>query len=207
MIKLYQKRARFIQCAEKQYMSYSSTLSKDLAITSGTLNFIWNLWNSFWRYFFIAYALGGYDCNKNKIIGFIRTLRQNEVACFYQCVKNNKPYITGRIVNYYSEITWGDPDVITMLLSSSLVNIPNSTYLLSLLSTYYDDISDFQKIRNSFIHMNTYGLASLERNVLPRYSLSSGQKTVDILDGISLNSNNQCFRTILDSMNAFLSYI
>lgn len=207
MIRLYQKRERFIQCAEKQYLSYSSQSSKDLVITSGTLNYIWNLWNSFWRFFFMAYALGGYDCNKNKISGFIKTLRQNEVACYYQCVKNNKVYTIGRTINYYSEMTWGDPDVIIILLSSSTVSIPHSTYLLGLLSSYYDDISDFQKIRNSFIHMNSFGLSSLERNVLPKYSLLSGQKIVDILESVSLNSNNQCFRTILDSMKACLSYI
>ena len=207
MIRLYKRRARFTQSAEIAYLFYRASKNKNIVVTSGTLNYIWNLWNSFWRYYFMAYAIGGIDCGKKKIKGFKSTFRQNEIACFYQCIKNKGKYTLGKSIKYYYEITWGDPNVICALLSSSQVNIPTANYVLGLIGTYRDDILDFQKIRNSFIHMNTFGLGELERAVLPRYRLKSGQETINILDSVSLSSNGECFRTLLDSMNACLSYL
>ena len=207
MIKLYKKRNRFYQCADYTYSYYKTVSANNIIITSGALNHIWNQWNSFWRSYFMLYAIGGYDCHNIKVGGFYNTLRQNQVACFYQRIKANQRYTLGNDIPFYRELTWGDPDVIVDLLSSSSVTIPNSSYVIGLITMYKNEISDFQKIRNSFVHMNNMILNDMKRVVLPRYRLNRNQKIIEILYATSLNTGGECFRTLVDSLKSCLSYI
>jgi hypothetical protein len=104
----------------------------------------------------MLYAIGGYDCRKNRVHGFVSSdLNQSQVAAFYLSVRRGTSY-RGQSISYYSELTWGDPSVISILLSSPLVSIVSGGYINTMLSLFSTDIKDFQDIRNSFIHMNSF---------------------------------------------------
>lgn len=212
MIKLYHCRDRFKLCSERIVTSYHNS-NHDLVTVSGTLNYIWNLWNSFWRVYFMLYALGGLDCGKNRILGFNNGLKQAQVAALYKRVYLHQRY-SSQTVQYYSELTWGDPSVISKLLVDTFTSYPpaltnrtlSSTwgYVNSMLGIYSSDISDFQRIRNAFIHMNQYGLSSIEQMVLPRYRNLPEGKVINVLDSLSISTGQPCLRTLIDSMNGCL---
>ena len=154
---LSHKRDRFIDVIVNYSPLYSYSNDREqLTLSAGVLNFIWNQWNNFWRDYWIAHVSGGFDFGNNPIppIYHNYTDRQSCHYLLYACGKKNSHVLGSSINGSHQEATWGDPDIITNIATTMLPSHGNMSLLLGLLGHYKVFIQHFQKIRNSFIHLN-----------------------------------------------------
>lgn len=203
---LSHKRSRFFSIAENYSTLYSYSNSKEQIINSaGVLNSIWNSWNNFWRDYWIAHVIGGYDFSQ-KLISPIFLNYTDKQACHYLLFAygKRKKHNFGDTLNYnYQELTWGDPDVISKIASSLLHYHSSMNSVLGVLSYYYTSIQHFQRIRNTFIHLNNENVYCLN-SIASHYSFSQNQEPIDILEAKDINSQRKCFEYLVDSITGMI---
>lgn len=205
MIDLAKKRSRLLIIIEKYKGLYRySTKEEQFLISSSLLNFIWNSWSSFWRDYWIVYTTGGIDIAKKIVVGIHPDLDCSQ-ACAYvnQYARIRYRYSYGDRITHFSEPTWGDTSIITNIASGLVSNIPQMSYLISLIPIYKNELDDFQKIRNSFIHLNKNAIKQLDM-MRPNYIFAPNQSILDILNTKRLGKTNICFYSMLDTMSGLL---
>lgn len=204
---LSHRRERFYSITEDYSSLYLySNQQEQLALSAGVLNFIWNSWNNFWREFFIAHVSGGLDLDKNPITPIHPDYRDKQ-ACHYllhACGKRKLHNIGDSIAGVYQEVTWGDPAVIARIATHLIPHHSNMNYLLGVLAIYQTTIEHFQKIRNSFIHLNNENIFYLNQ-LTGHYSFSPNQNLIDILESTNISSTTRCFDNLIDNMNGMLT--
>jgi hypothetical protein len=206
MIDLSKKRARYLKICTKYSRLYQYVNeSEQYVISSGVLNFIWNSWNVFWRDYWICHVSGGIDFHKNPINGIYP--RYNEKQCchflLYKLGKRNNHNYGDSITASYQEATWGDPLVIQKIAFELIPNHPQMTTLLGILSIYQTEIEHFQKIRNTFIHLNKDNINGLN-SLSGYYVFSATQRLIDILESRSTSSGTRCFDHLNQNMTGLL---
>lgn len=204
---LSHRRERFYSITEDYSSLYLySNQQEQLAISAGVLNFIWNSWNNFWREFFIAHVSGGLDLVQNPIKPIYPDYRDKQACHYllYACGKRSSHYIGDSILGVYQEATWGDPAVIAKIATHLIPHHSNMNYLLAILGLYQTTIEHFQKIRNSFIHLNNENIFYLNQ-LTGHYSFSSNQNLIDILESTNISSTTRCFDNLIDNMNGMLT--
>lgn len=203
---LSHKRERFIDVVGNYSNLYVYTNQREqLTLSAGVLNFIWNHWNNFWREFWIAHVSGGVDFNNVPILP-IHSNYDDKQSCAYLLSLCNKfrNYVPGaRINGVYQEATWGDPKIITKIATQMLPNHAYMTYVLGLLSHYQIAIEHFQRIRNSFIHLNNENVYQLN-TLTGYYRFNPNQKLIDILETTNIMTSDRCFDNLLDNMNGMI---
>lgn len=206
MIDLSKRRVRYVEVCKNYSNLYKYTTDKERnIISSGVMNFIWNNWNGFWRDYWLCYVSGGIGFKRNTIVG-IHPKYDDKQSChflLYQLGKKKNHTDNDRIIGSYQEATWGDPQNIQKIAFEFIKYYPEMKILLGLLSSYQKEIEHFQKIRNTFIHLNKDNIEDL-RKIVGYYSLPPSNKLIDILESKSLISGKPCFYHLSESMQGFL---
>lgn len=205
MRKLSDKKKRFLGIATHYSALYSYTNQKDqLTVSAGTLNFIWNSWNNFWRDYWLAHVQGGLDLTDTRIIG-VHPNYNDKQGCYYLLTllgrKSSNPGAS--IAGTWQEVTWGDPKVISNVATQLLPNHPHMNHVLGILSHYQTSLEHFQKIRNSFIHLNNENVHSLNQ-ISAYYSYGPNQELIDILESTHISSSTRCFDHLVDNMKGMM---
>lgn len=206
---LSHKRDRFFSVITNYSPLYVSSNDREqLVYSAGVLNFIWNQWNNLWREYWLVHISGGYDFS-NSYIGPIRNNYNDKQSCHYLLFlagKTRRHRPGDAVVGTHQEATWGDPRIIAEIATGLMPDHPHMGYLLGLLGHYQIYLEHFQKIRNSFIHLNNENVKKLEL-ITPYYSFSAGQGLIDILEAIDIASSIRCFDNLLDNMDGFLTHL
>lgn len=206
---LSHKRDRFSSVIDNYSPIYPfSSRREQLVYSAGVLNFIWNQWNNLWRDYWIAHVSGGYNFNDSPITPILNNYNDKQ-SCHYLLFlagKTRRHRAGDAVLGTHQEATWGDPIIITRVATSLISHHPHMTYLLGLLGHYQTYLEHFQKIRNSFIHLNNENIKKLEL-ITSYYSFSVGQELIDILEATDIASSVRCFDNLLDNMEGFLTHL
>lgn len=206
MRNLSHKRERFYSVVSNYSLLYSYTNQKEqLVLSAGVLNFIWNHWNNFWRDFWIAHVSGGFDFNGDPITP-IHVNYNDKQSChylLYACGKRNNHAAGSSIIGVHQEATWGDPNIISNIATRIIPHHSYMNYVLGLLGHYQTTIEHFQKIRNSFIHLNNENIYNLN-SLTGYYRFNPNQGLIDILETTDIASSNRCFDNLVDNMNGLI---
>ena len=199
-------RARTIAVISK-YTSYYvySNPDEQLFVSSGLLNVIWNNWCQFWRNYWIFTIQGGIYLDKTLFAGIYPAMTRIQ-ACAYaahlKCTPPKRSYNLGETIDFYKEPTWGDYDVIVNI-AANLSGMPalsaRMNYLIALLPTYQNELKEFQRIRNAFIHLNEGAVKDLE-TLRPLYIFGSDNNIVNILNATRVGHTSPCFKAMTDNM-------
>ena len=206
MRNLSHKRERFYSVVNNYSTLYSYTNQKEqLTLSAGVLNFIWNHWNNFWREFWIAHVSGGLDFNGNPITPIYINYNDKQSCHYllYACGKRNNHVVGSSIIGVHQEATWGDPNVISNIATKIIPHHPYMNYVLGLLGHYQTTIEHFQKIRNSFIHLNNENIYNLN-SLTGYYRFNPNQGLIDILETTDIASSNRCFDNLIDNMSGLI---
>lgn len=207
--------------------------TRNICLT-GELNYVWNEWNQFWRYFWIAVFQGGFGKIDSTNIQKITNHDENNVLFYIQKhLLEGKPALIG-VLPSHKEKTWGDKQVIIdiaiKLQSLNTTNIntellffnsgcPSSTieiyfhsivdYVISIFGCYGSEVKRLQDVRNYAIHLNQFTFDKMKTQICPFYSLSISSigHPCDILDATSLTSNDFVYDLWLDDMQAIIELI
>ncbi|MFI8606450.1 hypothetical protein ACIGCP_18425 [Cellulophaga baltica] len=206
MLDLSKKRIRYLGICQNYSQLYRYSDDKEQQIvSSGVLNFIWNSWNNFWREYWICHISGGIDFSRNKITGIYPEYNDKQ-CCHFLLFKigKKKNHNYGDSINgSYQEATWGDPQVIQKIAFELIPTYPQMTTLLGVLSSYQTEIEHFQKIRNSFIHLNKDNVDGLS-TISGYYIFNTSQRLIDILESQSSISGSRCFEHLNENMKGLL---
>jgi len=208
MIDLRHKKRRIVQSLDNYRPLYKSKWTPQrtkLSYTAGVLNSIWNIWNNFWREYFIAHIIGGLYVNGNLITPIQPNYSKGQ-AIFFLLIKLGKRKANrngNSIIGTHQEPTWGDIIIIEKLASELLQFHPHLHQLLNLIGYYRIQVEHFQQIRNSFIHLNNENISKLN-NIQNRYVFSSSQKLIDILEANILGGNETCFEDLIDNLKGLV---
>lgn len=208
MINLKKKRDRLLDIIDKNKDLYSHSNKKEqLIISSSLLNIIWNSWSDFWRNYWIVYITGGLSISESKIIGLHPEFDSCQACAFVNQFKRH-PIITryrhADTIPYYGEPNWGDPTTIINIASGLISQITDCNYLVSFISIYKIELEEFQKIRNTFIHLNKNTIKQLQ-NMQCNFIFTADQSIIDILDAKRIGNSNICFYSMLDNMSGLLN--
>jgi hypothetical protein len=200
-------RERFYSITSDYSSLYNYTNKQEqLTLSAGVLNFIWNSWNNFWKEFWLAHVCGGVDFGHNPISPIYPNYKDKEACHFllFACGKRTRHNLNDTIVGVHQEATWGDPQVIANIATKLLPHHPHMSYILGVLSIYQTTIEHFQKIRNSFIHLNNENIYNLNQ-IAGHYSFSNNQNLIDILESTNISSTTRCFDNLIDNMTGMLN--
>ena len=203
---LANKRMRILNVLQKYacYYQYNNREEK-LLITSSVMNFLWNQWNNFWRDYWLAHVTGGIYLDRSNINPLFPnyTDKQGCNHLLIICGRRKKKTEGNSIAGNYQEISWGDPQNMTKIASSMSVQHNHLTYLLSLVGVYQTRIKHFQKIRNSFIHLNNENINRLN-SISGYYSFEPNQEIIEILESQDIESSNRCFDSLMNNMTGMI---
>lgn len=208
MIDLRHKKQRIIQSLDNYHPLYQPNWEparNKLSYTAGVLNSIWNIWNNFWREYWISHVVGGIYVNSSPLAPIHQSYSEKQ-AIFFLLIKlgkRNNSRMGDSINGRYQEPTWGDISIIEKLSIELLSNYSHLQQLLNLIGYYRTKIEDFQQMRNSFIHLNNESISNL-RSIQGRYVFSSSQKLIDILEAKILGGNETCFEDLVANMKGFI---
>jgi len=203
---LAHKRDRFYNVASNYSALYSYTNDKEqLTLSAGVLNFIWNHWNNFWRDYWIAHVSGGFDVNGNRIIPIFNSYNDKQSCHYllYACGKRNNHNPGSSIIGVHQEATWGDPNIISNIATTMLPHHSHMNYVLSLLGLYQTYINHFQRIRNSFIHLNNENINHLN-SITGYYIFNTNHRLIDILETTEISTSIRCFDNLINNMTGLI---
>lgn len=207
---LVKQRTRTITIIAKYYSCYKySNKTEKIIVSSSLLNIIWNNWCQFWRNYWIFNICGGIYLDKIRYIGIYPSLSPNQACAYAAHLRSCSPirsYNYGDYIQHYQEPTWGDYDRIVNI-ATNLSNHPQLSsrmnYIISILPAYMNELKDFQKIRNSFVHLNYGAIKDLE-NIKSNYIFSCNSDILDILNARRIGNTSPCFLSMTDNMIGLL---
>ncbi|OOG77545.1 hypothetical protein [Flavobacterium sp. A45] len=200
------RRERFCDVIEDYSILYTYSNDKEqLALSAGVLNFIWNHWNNFWRDYWLAHVSGGYDFNGNRITPIFNNYNDKQSCHYllYACGKKSNHNNGSSIVGVHQEATWGDPNIISNIATKMLPYHNQMTYVLGLLSQYQTFILHFQRIRNSFIHLNNENIYNLN-SLTGHYIFNDNHRLIDILETTEISTSTRCFDNLVNNMTGLI---
>ncbi|MHB1697421.1 MAG: hypothetical protein ACYCSQ_04885 [bacterium] len=212
MINLACKKTRFISLIDNYFAFYQMknnnfiNKKEQLFYSVGALNSIWNTWNIFWRYYWIAHVKGGINMDCSLIQPINKRFKTGEVCCFLKKTLNNKLYRVRDSIQGYQEPVWGDVNIIIDLATSlSMYQIyPHLNYLPALISSYEKYLIHFQIIRNKFVHLNNTNLTELKQKLQGDYIFKPDQNIIDFLNSITLSNRLNCFDNLIANMKGLI---
>lgn len=214
--------------------SYVPLEQKNIWLT-GELNYIWNEWNLFWRYFWITIFNG--SAGTIDSINIMQIASQNE-----GCVLNYAKFIhsPSQTKGFFNQITginektWGDKDVICQiaahltLLNASTIQSQNSffnsgfspvqiesylhnisNHILSIFGCYGTEVKRLQLLRNKTVHLSNESFLEIKNIISINYSFptSNFSHPCDILFATSLTSDEFVFDMWLDEMKNVVEFL
>lgn len=182
-------------------------------VNTGLLNYLWQAWNNFWKYFWLAYLLGGNDLKNNTIrsIPILTGKSHSEAIHFVLYLLGKRRNPVGSIHGSYLEPTWGDSKNIINICTSNLPinsDIYNISHrVLNALSVLGDTPQHFQKVRNCSIHPDKDTIDIIKNSVLPRYRIRNMKYPTDILFSKELFTDKLAFKHWVDDLTAVIKVI
>jgi hypothetical protein len=215
-------------------LHHTGDIEKRNICLTGELNYVWNEWNEFWRYFWIAIFKGSFGTVDSTNIQKMTNHNESDVLFYIQKhLLEGKTSLVG-VLPSYKEKTWGDKQVIVDIAiklrslnttninaelaffdtghSSSIIeNYFHSIvdYVISIFGCYGSEVKRLQDVRNYAIHLNQSTFDKMKTQVCPFYSLpiSSIGHPCDLLAATSLTSNDFVYDLWLDDMKAIIELI
>ena len=214
MINLRKQRLNILyNLATTEIVSNGLEKKEKIIIISGVLNYLWSQWCFFWRSYWIVILKEGIDLEgkyyKNRYLKLSNNEDAKNIVC--RIVKSKKS--NSGSYKFYEEPTWGSPECIEKIAYdlikkfSRFVDINKIQYLSSLLGQYKNHISNFQKIRNTFIHMTPISMKNLKQEVTSIIIFGKDQQLVDILFAHEVNRSEEYFDTLKNSFRGMLLHL
>ena len=169
-----------IELLDKDIYKKMQSDQKELFIcSSGFINLLWQVWNKFWRTYWLANIFGGLDINKKWILPQEKFISESDsVLKLSYLLKKRKIPTSFKKYKQFAEPTWGSERVLFNL--SNIYSTPGSK-IISILSAYYKTIEDFHIVRNASIHLSSSSINQLTKSVLPHYIISKINYPTDII--------------------------
>lgn len=207
MIDLRHKKQRIVQSLNNYHLLYKTWNSEreKLTYTAGVLNSIWNLWNNFWREYWITHITGGVYVNGTIVAPIYQNYTKRQ-AIFFLLIQLEKRKINrlgNSISGTHQEPTWGDINIVEKLALKLQPKHNHLQVLSHLIGHYKIQIAHFQQIRNSFVHLNDENISKLQ-NIQCHYVFNASQKLIDILDANILGGNTKCYDNLVDNMKGLV---
>ncbi len=203
---LSHKRQRFLDSLKNVAIMYSYANQREqLLISAGVLNSIWNLWNNFWRDYWIAHVSGGYDFGNN-IIHPLYNGYNDKQSChylLYACNKRSNHLFGATITGSHQEATWGDPNIISLIAIKMTPHHGSMAHLSGILGYYQTHLQHFQRIRNTLTHLNNENVFHLNA-IAGYYSFGADHRLIDILESVEISSSTRCFNNLINNMEGLV---
>lgn len=182
---------------------------KNYLLSTGHLNFIWQLWSVYWRTFWLTHLLGGTNLFGQTIGGRWAGITENEAI--YQIRHLLTPMgmfarNTGSIRGSYQEITWGDIRLISNV-SQVMYQIGLTTLsdrVDSALNAIGTTPKHFQHVRNCAVHLNKDTMEVIKNSVVPNYVISTVSYPTEILLAKDFNSGRLAIDSWKEDLIAFI---
>ncbi len=206
MIDLVHKKKRVIQSFDNYAQLYQYSNERErLSYSAGVLNSVWNLWNLFWREYWIAHVKGGINVNGIPLNPIYCQYNSKQSVHFllYKLGKRRKHNFGDTISSIRQEPTWGDIRNVEKLANELIPDHTHLSYLLGIIGYYKIYIQHFQEIRNCFIHLNNENVSSL-KSIRPYYIYNSSQEILDILETKAIVNQIRCFDNLIDNMRGMI---
>lgn len=170
----------------------------------GVINYLWQSWNHFWRYYWIYNYIGHTSPSgiKNQGNGLISSNQFNAIIYNILHITGNRKNALGQISGSYQEPTWGSKKSIIDIATAL-----NSTSVIQYLGIYSQPIEHLQITRNGIIHIDKDNILRIKQNVIPYYQITSITKPTEILFANTLSQNQRAYKFWIDNLNGFLKNI
>lgn len=189
-----------------QYFNYCpmSDGKQVYAYSSGVLNLLWQSWNKFWKTFWLAYIMGGYDfSNKRTIPCFFCSDEREAIFYLLYCLgKRDTP--KGKIKGTHQEPTWGDIDILQEL---SMEMPSPGNRILNAFSVLGNTPKHLQIVRNAAIHLDKDNMEKLKKTVIPYYVISKTKYPTEIIFAKDLSTGEIAIKKWIDELVAFLKLV
>lgn len=211
MYRLRKKRARFNQISNSSLGYYNftdSNSSRKFILATGILNHLWQSWNHFWRAYWLAHVIGGYDCRNQKILPVRCGISEPEALYYLLTLIGKKKAGSLGTVNFsYEEATWGDIKIIQDL-AVALTKPTNNVIAASSASSLFGlTVKHIQQVRNAQIHISMSNMIKLSTDVVPYYVISKPKYPHDIIEAKELSSGKIAIKSWIENLNGFLNYL
>ena len=164
VVKYYKSKESLLEYLNKLGKTKEITDSDKIQII-GLTNEVWQNWTHIFRTFWLTYYYGGETLigkvNRNTISISNFSAEDDEATAFMKITKQSKNMF------FYQEKTWGSKDALVKI-TNLYPSLGRSNIIASSLSLYGDYLNDFQKIRNSMVHLTESGFLDLKDHVLSR---------------------------------------
>ncbi len=207
---------------------------KSFLYMSGIVNFIWQIWGSFFRTFWLTHLLGGRNYDGTIIPPKFLGKSEEEILYFVNyLLKRNVPIsIPKRKLFRHQEPTWGDIDKINTIaskfkqvtttqinsfcstvnqadiqkLTKDINNIGNT--VLDVLSVLGNSPKHLQIVRNSSIHFNEEPNKEV-MSLVPYYRIKAMDLNypTDIIFAQKLDTGKEAIKVWLEEMVAFIEFL
>jgi len=193
---------RVVDCNKGMLLS---TKEVPLFLT-GTLNILWQSWNSLWRVYWLANLYGGLGINRDIIpSGDFSKSKHEEEAIFYLLyLLGRKKRANGRSRGSFEEVSWGDKNVIESL---SLILHGENSDILTYIGQYGDAIKHLQIVRNASIHLDKYNVRRINNDVLPHYTISTYKYPWEIIFARDLSNGKPAIQNWIDDLTVFIKIV
>ncbi len=197
-----------------QYLNegnFSLDPKKQFQFHCSLVNTIWQSWNSFWRTYWLAEVIGGFNLYNNKIVSPYNSSLTEEQAIYLLLTGG-----LGGTKKHSDEKSWGDVAILTSVarkmfqLDGKLVpTLPISIKaerISAAISILGNAIQHMQLIRNCSIHIDEYN-AKRVKSISAFYTLSSYKYPTDFVFATTLLDGKIAIKSWQDEMLAFLSFL
>jgi hypothetical protein len=192
---------------------YASPSKDNFIITTGYLNYYWQSWNKFWRSFWLAYIIGGFDLSRVPINPhpLLPGATSSEAIHYLLFLLGKKRVPHGSVRGSFEEPTWGDLSIIRNIAAyshptgSAIADI--SLKVIGALNVLGDTPKHFQKVRNCSIHLDHDNMHDLNISVKPHYVIRSINYPTDIIFSREIITGKKAVQHWVDELLAVISII
>lgn len=177
--------------------------------TQGTINYLWQSWNKFWRKYWLCSFTGYIDRNNNKIAGngILTTRDFDEIIYYILFLLRKRKIPGGRITGSFQEPTWGARESIINIANALFSLTGNYNIILSLVSSYAQSIDHLHYTRNAIIHVDRYSMNNIKTNVLPHYTLTDINQPTDIIFAYPIADPVVAYKKWINDLSGFVENI
>jgi hypothetical protein len=215
MISIMRRKARTLaalQLANEKLALNPPALPVESSITTtGTINYMWHAWISFWRHYWLAHIIGGSVSPGIRVQGVRPTLTVGEALAHMRVLANrplnrrNGPVLA--LIGSHEEITWGDLKIIQDVASSLSINFSSLNSVLAAASLHGLSVEHLQIVRNAHVHPSKSSVARIQQ--ISRFYIvpANCSRPSEIIYSTEMSSGKQAFVHWVDSLCNFILMI
>jgi hypothetical protein len=184
--------------------------TKAFIFQAGVINSIWQSWNSFWRTYWLAEVLGGYDLHNNVIVPYAPGISEEEAVSFLLTG------VRGGRIKHSEEKSWGDISRLTSIAKTMykidgkvIPTIPISVKaqnVSSAMSLLGNSLLHLQLVRNCSIHLDEFNAKRIA-TILTYYSLPTYRYPTDLVFAPTISDGKRAIVSWQDELTTLLTFI